>query len=58
MNSTVPYDLSTIILCPLCGVRKPLDAFLDPYTCTIVTHCSACRSQSTRSMILLEAIME
>ena len=45
MNRTTPNTLTVLVLCPLCGLRKTVDSFIDPFTCTLVSHCRECRYQ-------------
>ena len=35
MNRTAPNALTVLVLCPLCGLRKTVDSFIDPFTCVV-----------------------
>ena len=44
MSGTM-HTLSYVpILCPLCGIRKAFDSFLDPLNCTLSILCKECRT--------------
>lgn len=45
MNCTPSDNLNLLVLCPVCGLRKALAAFIDHLTSSLVMCCNDCRSQ-------------
>ncbi|KAK8829305.1 hypothetical protein WA577_004571 [Blastocystis sp. JDR] len=45
MNCIPSDNLNLLVLCPVCGLRKALAAFIDPLTSSLVMCCNDCRSQ-------------
>ncbi len=45
MNYILSDNLNLQVLCPMCGLRKALPAFIDPLTSSLVMCCNDCRRQ-------------
>ena len=43
MNRLGVKSPNAAFVCPLCGLRKGVEAFLDPFTCTLLSNCLDCR---------------
>ena len=48
MNSVTSNNVTVLVLCPLCKLRKTIDSFIDPFTCTLVSHCKECLYQQVQ----------
>lgn len=43
MNRIGIRSPNAAFVCPLCGQRRGVEAFLDPFTCTLLSNCMDCR---------------
>ena len=50
MNSALSALRNMIILCPVCGMIKPVDSFVDPLFHVFTSSCKECRTEKEKGI--------
>lgn len=50
MNSALSALRNMIILCPVCGLIKPVDSFVDPLFHVFTSSCKECRTEKEKGI--------
>ena len=53
MSNIASNSVAILVLCPLCKLRKTVDSFIDPFTCTLISHCRECRYKQVQRECLV-----
>lgn len=53
MSNIASNSVTILVLCPLCKLRKTVDSFIDPFTCTLISHCRECRYKQVQRECLV-----